>query len=504
MTIGAGTDQLTLGNGNNTLTLGGGIDQITAGSGNNTITTTGVATDMIDLTDGNNTVSLGNGSNRVTIGNGLNTVTTGDGNSNITLGNGFDQLTVGNGNNLIIVGNGAGDTIFVGIGSNTISIGTGTADIVHTGGGGNTVAVTSVALGQDSILGALTTGNGAGNLLVITTPGIDNVSGVSGFDTYQLANGQANNVVLSNSNFSRLGGAPITVLAGDSGSTIDATGLSAANAVMVHIGTGSSVVTGGAGNDTFYGSKGQATVNGGAGINTMLFTGQKSSYVINTVGAVTTVTGLGEQDTLTNIQKLTFANPPCFAEGTRIAVEGGEVAVQSLCCGDKVRLANGGLAKVTWLGHRRVDCRNHPRPQDVMPIRVAADAFGPGLPNRDLLLSPEHAVYCDSVLIPVRELINRHSIVQIRLEHVTYWHVELAAHNILLAEGLPTESYLENGNREEFVEGEATILHPSFAGSDDQPRSYATVKRQGVEIEAVRNRLERLSRDLAPRLTRTG
>ena len=503
LTLGAGTDQLTLGNGNNTLTLGGGTDQITGGTGNNTVTTTGVGADTIRFTDGNNTISLGNGAGDVTLGNGLNTVTTGDGNSNITLGNGFDQVTTGNGNSTIIAGNGAGDTIFVGTGANTIAIGTGSADIVHTGGGGNTVAVSAVALGLDTVMGALTTGNGLGNTLVITTPGIANIAGVSGFDTFQLANGQANSLTFANANFQRLPGGAITVLAGDSGTTVDASALSAANAVKVHIGTGASVVTGGAGNDTFYGSAGQATVNGGAGVNTMVFSGQQSSYVVTTVAGVTHVTGLGEQDTLTNIQQLTFAAPPCFAEDTRIATAQGAVAVQALRGGDQVLLADGGLAEVVWLGHRKVDCRQHPRPQDVMPIRVIAGAFGPGLPLCDLRLSPDHAVFVDGVLIPVRYLLNGRTVLQESVSFVTYFHVELASHAVLLAEGLPCESYLETGNRTSFANGGAAVaIRPDFARDIWAAQGCAELVLGGARVTAVRDRLLRRALALGHQVSR--
>jgi hypothetical protein len=74
---------------------------------------------------------------------------------------------------------------------------------------------------------------------------------------------------------------------------------------------------------------------------------------------------------------------------------------------------------------------------------VAAGAFGPGRPHADLFLSPDHAVYVEEVLIPVRHLINGSTIVQVPMERVTYYHVELPEHDVLLAEGMPAESYLD-------------------------------------------------------------
>ncbi len=152
----------------------------------------------------------------------------------------------------------------------------------------------------------------------------------------------------------------------------------------------------------------------------------------------------------------------CFAQGTRIATSRGPVAVEALCEGDRLLTASGRLAPVRWLGHRRTDLKRHPSPHDVMPVRVTAGAFGPSLPSRDLVLSPDHAVFVDGHLVPVRHLVNGASIVQETRASITYWHVELDRHDVILAEGLPCESYLDTGNRHAFEGGSALALHPDF------------------------------------------
>jgi len=98
-----------------------------------------------------------------------------------------------------------------------------------------------------------------------------------------------------------------------------------------------------------------------------------------------------------------------------------------------------GSAAVVWIGRRRLDGRYNP---EVSPVRIRAHAFGGGQPRRDLLLSPDHAVHADGVLIPVRTLINGATVVQERADAVTYYHLELARHDVVYAEGLPAESYL--------------------------------------------------------------
>jgi len=181
---------------------------------------------------------------------------------------------------------------------------------------------------------------------------------------------------------------------------------------------------------------------------------------------------------------------PCFAAGTRIATERGEVMVQDLNPGDGVRLAEGGTAPVVWLGHRRVQCRRHPRPADVQPIRIAAHAFGLGRPHRDLWVSPDHAVFVEGVLLPVRYLLNDATIRQEDVATVTYWHVELPEHAVLLAEGLPAESYLDTGNRPAFANGGGvTAAHPDFSRAVWQRQGCAPLVTEGPARDLVYRRL---------------
>jgi hypothetical protein len=80
------------------------------------------------------------------------------------------------------------------------------------------------------------------------------------------------------------------------------------------------------------------------------------------------------------------------------------------------------------------------------------------------LLSADHAVFVEDVLIPIKYLINGTSIAQVAVDEITYYHVELPRHEVLLAEGLPTESYLPSGDRSNFENGGVAIrLFPDFS-----------------------------------------
>ncbi len=181
---------------------------------------------------------------------------------------------------------------------------------------------------------------------------------------------------------------------------------------------------------------------------------------------------------------------PCFRRGTRIATPRGERAVEALAVGDLVVTASGAARPIVWLGHRRVDCRRHPNPLAVWPVRVAAGAFGPGLPGRDLFLSPDHALFLDGVLIPVRCLLDPARIVQQPADSVVYWHVELARHDVILAEGLPCESFLDTGNRSAFGNaGAAVQLHPDFSQRSWDGDACAPLVLAGPRLERARARL---------------
>jgi T5SS/PEP-CTERM-associated repeat protein len=167
--------------------------------------------------------------------------------------------------------------------------------------------------------------------------------------------------------------------------------------------------------------------------------------------------------------------PPCYVAGTLIATPAGERPVESLRAGDRVLLAAGGTAPVVWVGHRRVDPARHPRPCEIYPIRIQAGAIAHDLPRRDLLVSPDHALLLDGVLIEARRLVNGATIRQDDVPgSVHYLHIELPRHDVLLAEGVAAESFLDTGNRTAFSNGGApAALHPSFATA--RPAAEAAV-----------------------------
>lgn len=137
------------------------------------------------------------------------------------------------------------------------------------------------------------------------------------------------------------------------------------------------------------------------------------------------------------------SEPACFATGTRIAVPGGERPVEDLRPGDLVTISDGRAVPVRWIGRQTVHkafCS-----QRTQPVRVGAEALGPGQPHADLVLTSDHALVIDGFAITAGALANGTTIAAVPLEaqpdQMTFHHVETEAHEVLLANGAPAETF---------------------------------------------------------------
>ena len=129
----------------------------------------------------------------------------------------------------------------------------------------------------------------------------------------------------------------------------------------------------------------------------------------------------------------------------------------------------------------------HPRPWE-WPVRVRADAFGADSRAGSVAVARSRRVRrrrADPGPLPAQR---RHR-GQEPSTSVTYWHVELSAHGVLLAEGLPAESYLDTGNRDAFANGGAVAMaHPDFARRTWERRAVRRAA-GGPALQAARCRL---------------
>jgi hypothetical protein len=178
--------------------------------------------------------------------------------------------------------------------------------------------------------------------------------------------------------------------------------------------------------------------------------------------------------------------------------------VEDLAVGDLVLTIDGAAVPIRWIGRRMLRPDRHPRPVEVRPVRIVAHAFDDNLPTRDLLVSPGHGLFVQDetgdCLIPALYLVNGLTITQDAVSEVDYVHIELDRHDILVAEGLAAESYLDVGNRSEFEgAGGGLVLYPAFAPlAHEAARAPFVIA--GPALEAVRARLAKRADAMAAAL----
>lgn len=172
--------------------------------------------------------------------------------------------------------------------------------------------------------------------------------------------------------------------------------------------------------------------------------------------------------------------PPCFTPGTRIRTAAGDAPVETLVPGDLVDTLDGGLQPLRWTGRRKVDGTG-----DFAPVRIAAGALGN---RRALVVSPQHRMLLTGwraelhfgeaeVLVAALHLVGRPGIERTPVPEVDYCHLLFDDHEVIFAEGAPTESFhpgsiLLAGDRALYAE--IVSIFPELAARD--PASLAAAR----------------------------
>jgi hypothetical protein len=234
------------------------------------------------------------------------------------------------------------------------------------------------------------------------------------------------------------------------------------NGIIANFGNGEGIKIAGANHDSLDGT------------GTILTVFDSSNVSLGTINFATSQTGtnfhLGANGDIVT----------CFMPGTRVLTPAGEVNVETLKIGDLVTTSDGAAAPVKWIGRQTVS-RVFADPLSVLPIRIRQGALGEAVPSRDLLLSPDHAILLDGVLVQARALVNGTSI--LRETDVpatfTYYHVELDDHSLILAENVPAETFVDNIDRLRFDNwDEHQALYPDGKGIAEMQYARAQSFRQ--------------------------
>jgi len=188
-----------------------------------------------------------------------------------------------------------------------------------------------------------------------------------------------------------------------------------------------------------------------------------------------------------------LATPPCFTPGTRILTDAGYRPVETLRAGDRVQTRDAGLQPLCWAGSVTLSPADLRRRPELRPVRIRAHAFGPGLPARDLLVSPQHRILLSGwraelyhgepeVLAAAVHLIHDTSVLRAPCTGgVRYLHIMCDAHQIIRAEGLETETFLPGQTALAGVPqqslAELLTLFPDLASVECAPRPARPILR---------------------------
>jgi len=200
---------------------------------------------------------------------------------------------------------------------------------------------------------------------------------------------------------------------------------------------------------------------------------------------------------------LTFENieniVPCFTPGTAIATPRGERAVEELSVGDRVVTRDNGIQEIRWVGRKTLDHGQLAAAEHLRPVLVTRGSLGQGLPERDMLVSPNHRflaanertmLYFEEheVLVSAKHLIDNRAIRSVNALGVTYVHFMCDRHEVVLANGAWTESFqpgdhslngLGNAQRTEIYE-----LFPELAEARGR-KAYVSARRTLKRYEAM-------------------
>ena len=472
------------------------------------------------------------GDDDVSSGRGNDEVYGGDGNDGIEGSVGTDTLFGGDGNDEVY-GDADEDSLFGGAGNDRLyggddddwvdaGIGNDTAhgddgdDSIDGGSGDDTLYGGD---GDDEIDG------GSGDDVVYGGDGDDSIGGRSGNDTLfgdsgddRLEGGSGQDVLY--------GGTGEDRLEGDSGADILYGG---GGEDRLEGGTGNDTLYGGDGDDRIFGGTGDDVIVGGAGADVMRGGDDRDLFVGGTTGDfVDGGAGGDDFDTLdlsgSGVDFVSYTNPnredgivtfldgttmtfqeienviPCFTPGTLIATASGERPVESLCVGDRVITRDNGIQELRWIGAKMMGGQALSASRHLKPVLIRAGALGRGLPERDMLVSPNHRILMSGdrtqlyfeeseVLVAAKHLTDLPGIGPADAGSVRYIHFMFDRHEVVLSNGAWTESFqpgdwslkgIGGAQRSEIVE-----LFPELAtraGLEAYPAARRSLKKHEARL----------------------
>ena len=196
----------------------------------------------------------------------------------------------------------------------------------------------------------------------------------------------------------------------------------------------------------------------------------------------------------------------CFCAGTRIATDLGEIAVEALTPGTRVLRPDGTLATLRCVFQTVLEPEALTERPNFYPVRIMAGALGRSLPVRDLWVSRQHRMVMSSKIAERMFAAQDVLIAAIRLTEmpgifvdetrtsVTYFHLLFDRHEVILAEGAPTESLFTGPEALKAVPDEARTellsLFPDIASQTHCPAPARIIPARKQQKHAVARHLK--------------
>ncbi len=142
---------------------------------------------------------------------------------------------------------------------------------------------------------------------------------------------------------------------------------------------------------------------------------------------------------------------PCFTPGTQITTERGDCPVEQLAVGARVITRDNGIQTVRWVGRTQLFLHDFQAEPHLLPVFIAKGALGKGLPERDMRLSPNHRVlvangrtslrFAEREVLVAAKHLTSDGVHVVQSSGTTYLHFMCDRHEIVLADGVWTESF---------------------------------------------------------------
>lgn len=181
----------------------------------------------------------------------------------------------------------------------------------------------------------------------------------------------------------------------------------------------------------------------------------------------------------------------CFTPGTFLETPEGLKPVETLCAGDQVVTKDGGAQPILWAGSRNVSGARLYAMPDLRPVRIREGALGGNRPNGDLIVSPDHRMLVSGptaealwgeheVLVAARDLIDGMTIARdLAAKSVTYHHLMLEQHHVVVANGVETESFHPAAAALDAVDEDQRLrLFDVMPDLADDPKRYGPTSRR--------------------------